>query len=74
MIAEASGYNRKWLRGRITVSYEHGGDTNYNHRKACEALREQLGWTVKNGYPAMVGGYTADGVVWVFATDEKTEN
>ena len=74
MIAVASGYHRGWPMGRITIPYEHGVDSATNHRVVCEALREQLGWTTKNGHGAMVGGATTDGMVWVSVDDVKTEN
>jgi hypothetical protein len=74
IIATSMAYTRGDKKGRVVVSYEHGIGSIDNHRTACEALREQLGWTAKNGYGAMAGGDIADGVVWVFVDDVRTEN
>ena len=34
--------------GRITMSYNYAVNISENHREACEALRDKLGWTVEN--------------------------
>ena len=60
--------------GRIIVSWKHGESVQNNHRAACEALRAKLGWTVTAGYPAMLGGETRAGYVWVFTSEQTTTN
>ena len=61
--------------GRITMSYKYALNISENHREACEALRDKLGWTVENNYSSMVGGQASDGAYyWVFSCDSVTRN
>lgn len=61
--------------GRITMSYKYALNISENHREACEALRDKLGWTVENNYSSMIGGQAQDGnYYWVFSCDSVTRN
>lgn len=60
--------------GRISLAWEHGESVQNNHRAACEALRAKLGWTKVNNYPAMIGGETATGYVWIYTSEQTTTN
>ena len=52
--------------GRIIVPYNYAVNILENHREACEALRNKLGWTVENNYSPMIGGQAQDGhYYWV---------
>lgn len=42
--------------GRVIVSYDHALNIDENHKAAAQALAERYGWTVANGYPALVSG------------------
>lgn len=44
----------------IYVSYDHGLDSEENHKRACKELLRVLGW-----HGTYVGGSTSLGTVWV---------
>lgn len=47
--------------GSVTLSWDYGLNSDENHRAACEALIEKLGWG-SDRYPfRWVGGFTHDG-------------
>ena len=48
-------------KNHITMSYSHALDTEANHQKAAEILREKMGWT-----GAMIGGSISGGMAFVF--------
>lgn len=59
--------------GSVTLSWEYGLDVEENHKAACVALRERLGW-VGQYYTDMVGGQLPDGTyAWVFLPKEKNQ-
>ena len=46
---------------RVTVSYDHALNSEQNHARACQALKDKMKWEGD-----MVGGGTKDGMVWAF--------
>ncbi len=54
----------------ITIEASEGGSA-LDHANACRVLREKLGWLADKGFDAMVGGDTAEGMVWVFVPEDS---
>ena len=52
---------------RVTIGYRSEFDTEPNHRAAADALCAKMGW--EGG--EMVGGFTKDGMAFVFTTMPK---
>lgn len=42
--------------GRIFRQWDYELSVEENHAQAAQALADRCGWTVSNGYPALVGG------------------
>lgn len=65
--------------GQITISYPHELSGQAVHRKACDALRQKLGWVDRpdlphKPYAEMVGGsLPSGGYCFVFVNDSGRE-
>ena len=61
--------------GSVTITYPYEDeDEEESHTQAARALVDKLGWTVANGYPAMVCGglpQSIGGYVFVFLPRAK---
>ena len=59
----------------IYLSYDSALDSEANHRKACNALRQVMGWVPSAGRvydSAMVGGYFDGCHYWVWKNEWLT--
>ena len=45
----------------VTVPYDHALDSDANHNLAAKSLRDKMNWKGK-----LIGGWTADGMAYVF--------
>ena len=53
--------------GVITVSYDHSLNECDNHKAACVALLNKMGWTTGEGYKPMTAGMFGNCYYWVFS-------